>query len=335
MRWSSTAPFCSDHPKAREVRLAYARLLVGEKQYHQARAEFQRVMDDAPNNPDIAFAIGLLAMQEGDFEAADTYLQQALGSGYKDSDLVRLYLGQVAEERKRWDEAAKWYDSVEQGEHYINAQIRHAGLLAKQGKLDEARQRLQQTQAQNNQQRAVLIQAEAQLLREAKMYQEAFDVLGKGTGKTAQPSRTAVRPCHGGGKTGQARCDGKGFAPPDPAQARQRPRLQCAGLHLCGARHPPSPKRATWWKKPRALAPEDPFIMDSLGWVYFRLGQHAKALEILRHALELRHDPEIAAHLGEVLWARDSTTKRATVWQSALKLAPESEALRNVMQKFK
>ncbi|MFN3397496.1 MAG: tetratricopeptide repeat protein, partial [Sulfurimicrobium sp.] len=175
--------FLQDHPKAREVRLAYARLLVGEKKYHQARLEFQRAMADAPNNPEISFAIGLLAMQEGDFEAADSHLRQALDGGYRDDDLVRLYLGQVAEERKRWDEAAKWYDSVEPGENYINARIRRAGLLAKQGKLEDARQQLQQTPAQNDQQRALLVQAEAQLLREAKMYPAAFEVLGKGLEK--------------------------------------------------------------------------------------------------------------------------------------------------------
>ena len=88
-------------------------------------------------------------------------------------------------------------------------------------------------------------------------------------------------------------------------------------------------------EKAAALAPQDAFIMDSLGWVYFRLGEHAKALELLRHALDLSPDPEIAAHLGEVLWTQGQHDEARAVWQSALKRAPESEVLRNVMQKFK
>ena len=326
--------FLQEHPKAKEVRLAYARLLVGEKQYHQARAEFQRVMDDAPNNPDISFAIGRLAMQEGDFEAADIYLQKALGNGYKDSDVVRLYLGQVAEERKRWDEATKWYDSVEQGEYYINAQTRHAALLAKQGKLDEARQRLQQVQTQNNQQRAVLIQAEAQLLREARMYQDAFDVLGKGMEKLPNNPELLYDHAMAAEKLDKLDVMEKDLRhliqlKPDNAHAYNALGYTFAerGIRL--------PEARDLVEKAAALAPEDAFIMDSLGWVYFRLGQPDKALEILRHALELSRDPEIAAHLGEVLWSQGQHDEARAVWQAALKQSPENESLRNVMQKFK
>ena len=326
--------FLHDYPKAQEVRLAYARLLVGEKQYHQARAEFQRVMDDAPGNPEVSFAIGLLAMQEGDFEAADNYLQQALANGYKDSDMVRLYLGQVAEERKHWDEAAKWYDSVEQGEQYINAQIRHAGLIAKQGKLDQARQRLQQTQVQNNQQRALLIQAEAQFLREARMYQEAFDVLGKGLEKLPNHPDLLYDHAMAAEKLDKLDVMEKDLRhlillKPDNAHAYNALGYTFAerGIRLAEARE--------LVEKAAALAPQDAFIMDSLGWVYFRLGEHAKALELLRHALDLSPDPEIAAHLGEVLWTQGQHDEARAVWQSALKRAPESEVLRNVMQKFK
>lgn len=326
--------FLLDYPKAKDVRLAYARLLVSEKQYSQARAEFQRVMDDTPNNPDISFAIGLLAMQDGDLEAADSYLQQALNHGHKDSDMVRIYLGQLAEERKQWDEAAKWYNSVEQGEHYINARIRHAGMIAKQGKLDEARQQLQQTQVLNNPQRALLIQAEAQLLREARMYQEAFDVLGKGLEKLPDHPDLLYDHAMAAEKLGKLEMMEKNLRhlielKPDNAHAYNALGYAFAerGIRLAEARE--------LVEKAAALAPQDAFIMDSLGWVYFRLGQHAKALEILRHALELSHDPEIAAHLGEVLWTQGAHEEARAVWQSALKRAPESEVLRNVMQKFK
>lgn len=326
--------FLGNHPAAKDVRLAYARLLVGEKQYHQARAQFQRVMQDAPNNAEVAFAIGLLAMEENDFESAETYLKQALANGYKDEDMVRYYLGQIAEERKHWEDAAKWYDSVGSGEHFLDARIRHAGLQAKQGKLGQARQSLQQTAAQNNQQRAQLIQAEAQLLREAKRYQDTYDLLDKGLEKLPNHPDLLYDHAMAAEKLDKLDVMEKDLRrliqlKPDNAHAYNALGYTLAerGVRLDEARE--------LVEKALSLTPDDPFIMDSLGWVYFRLGQHAKAIESLRQALKLRPDPEIAAHLGEVLWVQGQRDEARKVWRDALKQTPDNEALRDVMQKFK
>ncbi len=326
--------FLRDYPKSKEVRLTYARLLVSEKQYTQARAQFQRVMEDAPNNAEVSFAIGLLASQENDFEAAETYLRQALANGYKDEDMARFYLGQVAEERKHLDEAAAWYEKVGQGEHYLNARIRYAGLLAKQGKLDAARSHLQSVQPQNNQQRALLIQAEAQLLREAKRHEETFDLLARGLEKLPNHPDLLYDHAMAAERLDKLDVMEKDLRhliqlKPDNAHAYNALGYSLAerGIRLEEARE--------LVEKALSLAPDDPFIMDSLGWVHFRLGQHGKAVEYLRQALTLRPDPEIAAHLGQVLWAQGLHEEARKVWQSALKQAPESEALRDVMQKFK
>ena len=112
-------------------------------------------------------------------DAAEAQFKRALEKNYKDPDAVRLYLGQVSEERKRYDDALKWYGAVNVGEQYINAQARYAGVLSKQGKLADARKHLQQINPRSTAQRVQLTQAEAQLLREATAYQEAFDVLSR------------------------------------------------------------------------------------------------------------------------------------------------------------
>lgn len=326
--------FLRDYPKAREVRLAHARLLVSEKNYSQARAEFQRVLDDAPNNAEVSFAVGLLALQASDLEAAETYLKQALAAGYKDIDLAHFYLGQIAEDRKHLEQAAEWFKRVGPGEHYLNAQIRYAGALAKQDKLDEARRHLQQVQAQNIAQRALLIQAEAQLLREAKRPQEAFDVLGKGLEKL--PKHPELLYDHAMAAEKLDLLDVMELdlrlliqIKPDNAHAYNALGYTFAerGVRLEEARQ--------LTEKALSLAPNDPLIMDSLGWAYYRLGEHTKAAEWLKKAYELRQDPEIAAHLGEVLWIQGQRDEARKIWQSALKLAPENEVLRNVMQKFK
>jgi tetratricopeptide (TPR) repeat protein len=171
--------YLQNHPAARDVRLNYARLLANAKKYPEARKQFETLVTEYPQNVDIAMAVALLAIQASDYDAAETQLKRVLELNYKDPDVARYYLGQLNEERKRFDEALKWYGSVGAGEQYVNAQARYAGILAKQGKLPEARRHLQEATASDNVQRVQLTQAEAQLLRDANAYQEAFDVLGQ------------------------------------------------------------------------------------------------------------------------------------------------------------
>lgn len=325
--------FLRDHPRASDVRLAYARLLVGEKSYSQARAEFQRLLDDAPNNAEISFAVGLLALQASDLEAADAYLQRALAAGHKDKDLALFYLGQIAEERKQLKQAAEWFARIGPGEHHLNAQIRYAGILAKQGKLDDARRHLQQVQPQDIAQRALLIQAEAQLLREARQYQEAFAVLGKGLEKLPGHPELLYDHAMAAEKLDLLDVVEKDLRQliqlkPDHAHAYNALGYTFAerGIRLEEARQ--------LTEKALSLDPGNPLIMDSLGWACYRQGEHGKAVEWLRKAHELRQDPEIAAHLGEVLWTQGQRDEARKIWKSALKQAPENDVLRNVMQKF-
>ena len=100
----------------------------------------------------------------GDFDLAETQLQRALDNNYKDPDAVRFYLGQASEERKRFDDALKWYAAVSGGEQFIASRARYANVLVKQGRMAEAREYLQGA-GRNAAERLQFIQIEAQLLR--------------------------------------------------------------------------------------------------------------------------------------------------------------------------
>src|SRR5882672_226449 len=127
--------FVQKYPPAREARLAYARALVSQKRFTEARAEFEKLMTAMPESTDMAFAVALLSVQLKDYDSAEKYLKGLLSTPYRDKDGVRLYLGQVAEERKDLAGALKWYGEVGEGEQYVQAQIRYAQVLAKQGKI--------------------------------------------------------------------------------------------------------------------------------------------------------------------------------------------------------
>ena len=162
------------YPNSRDVRLAYARALVADRRYAEARIEFQKLLADFPANTDVIYAVALLSLQLSDYGPAESNLKRLLDLDYADKATVRLYLGQIAEEQKNYPEALRRYGEVDHGEQYLPAQIRYAQVLARQGRLDEARAHLQQLSANGSQQRVQLVLAEAQILRDAKQSKEAF-----------------------------------------------------------------------------------------------------------------------------------------------------------------
>ncbi len=322
-----------DSPKMRDVRLAYARLLVSERQYVEARAQFEKLHSELPENPEMTVAVGMLAMQLKDYDAAEKYLKQALAGHYRDKATLRMYLGQLFEELGRYEEATNWYDSVGQGELYVPAQIRHADILAKQGKLSEARKYLGQIPVLNNQQRVQVVEAEAQLLQDAKAYGEAFELLGKALEKLPNNPELLYDHAMAAEKLGKIDVLERNLRKliqikPDNAQA-----YNALGYTLAD-RSERLDEALKLIKKAIELSPNDFYILDSLGWVHYRMGQLEKAEDILRRAYASQRDPEVAAHLGEVLWARGKHEEAEKIWRAALKETPGQETLLNVIKKF-
>jgi len=324
--------FLKSHPRAMDVRLNYARLLMTDQKFAEARGEFQALMKEFPDNPDVALAVGLLSLQLHDFDAAEAQLLRALETNYKDPDTVRFYLGQTNEERKRFDEALRWYGSINGGEQYVPARSRSATMIAKQGKLEEARKYLQES-AQNAQQRVQFTQAEAQLLREANDYRGAYDVLGQALEKNPKSPELLYDHAMAAEKIDRVDVMETNLRlviqiKPDYAHA-----YNALGYTLAD-RNIRLQEAYTLIEQALQLAPEDPFIMDSMGWVLYRMSQHDAALTFLKRAFELRPDAEIAAHLGEVLWATGQPDEARKIWDSALKLSPANEVLLATVKKF-
>jgi tetratricopeptide (TPR) repeat protein len=318
---------------ASEVRLLYARTLLEQKQFPQARGEFQRLLKEHPGNADLAFAVALLSLQMGEFDQAEQELKQALGDGKKDQDTVYFYLGQLSEAKKDYPAALEQYRQVAHGEYHYQAQLRIAFLLNKQGMLDEARTVLHHTEAQNTQQRVQLVLFEAQLLSDAKQYKEAYHVLLRGLDKLpSQPEllyEAALLADRIGKPDELERLIRKLIEEqPDNANA-----YNALGYSLL-ERNVRVREGMRLVEKAYQLAPNDAAIMDSVGWGHYRLGELDKSLEFLRRAFKLNPDPEIAAHLGEVLWVRGDKDEARQVWSDSLKQHPDNEALQAAMKKF-
>lgn len=325
--------FIKAHPGARDARLNYARLLVRAQRYSEARKQFEILLGEAPNNAEIAMAVATLSMQAKDYAAADIQLRRALEIGAKDPDMVRMYLGQVNEELKRDSEALKWYSSITHGAQFIPAQARYAGVLARQGRLEDARKHLRGVSAGDARQRTQLTLAEAGLLRDAGAYKEAFDFLGEALARS--PDSPDLLYDHAMAAEKVDRLDVL------EANLRRLITLQPDHAHAHNAlgytladRNQRLPEARALIETAHKLAPNDPFILDSLGWVLYRLGENEAALGHLRRAYEMRPDGEIAAHLGEVLWALDRRDEAQKVWAEALRAQPKNEVLQGTIKRL-
>lgn len=326
--------FLKGNPGARDARLSLARLLVSARRYPEARKQFEILVGEAPNNPEIAMAVATLSLQAKDYAAAELQLRRALEINPKEPDVVRLYLGQVNEELKRDDQALKWYSSVAPGsEHFIAAQARYAGVLARQGRMAEARKYLQDIAAGDTRQRLQLTLAEASLLREAHAYQEAFEFLGAAVAKTPDEPDLLYDYAMAAEKVGRI----------DVLEANLRRviAMRPTNAHAYNAlgysladRNERLAEAYVLIETAHKLAPEDSYILDSLGWVLFRQGRHQEALGHLQRAHEARPDAEISAHLGEVLWALGRQAEAQNIWAEALRGQPKNEVLQSTIKRL-
>lgn len=326
--------FLAAHPAAREVRLTYARALVNANRFPEARAEFTRLTGEFPRNAEVSFAAGLLSLQMGDLEAARTLLTQTLDYGPREPDAVRFYLGQVAEQMKQPEVAASQYAAVAGGNYLVPARARQAALLAQAGKLGDARRLLSATRGENDAQNVRLVQAESELLRDSSEHAAAFDVLSAGIGRFPDSAellydRAMVAERLDRLDVLEADLRRVIVLRPEDAQA-----YNALGYTLAD-RTDRLAEAIVLLDKALALAPEDPFILDSVGWAQYRSGNLARAQEFLERAYRARPDPEIAAHLGEVLWARGRRDEAGNLWQSSLQNHPRNEVLLETLRRLK
>ena len=325
--------FVGKYPESREVRTNLARQLASDKDFAGARKEFEALVTAAPNTGEYHLALGILSMEMKDYAAAEKHLKRTLELNFRDPDLARTYLGQLNEDQKRYPAAIAWYRQVTGGESYFAAQVRAAMLTAKEGDIKAGRDQLHAVRTSSPEQQAQLVIAESQLLREARQYQAALEVLSAEIKTQSDSTDLLYDRAMTAEKLNQLdvlEADLRKIIALKPEHAHA---YNALGYTLV-EHNTRLPEALQLIEKAHQLAPEDAAIMDSLGWVNYRLGNLDKGLDYLRQALALRPDPEVAAHLAEVLLARGERTEAKNVSERALKENPDNEALLAVVKKL-
>jgi len=321
------------YPAAKDVRLHLARAYVGDKRYADASAEFRRLLRDFPNNVEVVYPVAILALQQNDLDTAEAQLKHLLELDFGDRGVVNYYLGQVMEARHQDRAAIDYYAQVGLGDSFVSARNRQAVLLTREGRLGDARLVLQQAAAIHPSQRVAFGQVEAQLLRDAKQYPAALELLEQLLKKhPGNPDllydSALVADRLDKVELVEERLRQVIAQQPDNAHAYNALGYTFAerNLRLDEARELVA--------RALALSPGDAFIIDSMGWVLYRQGDLSGALSQLQKAYALRQDPEIAAHLGEVLWELGRQDEARRVLREAVRLNPDNEALSSTAKKF-
>lgn len=329
--------FLAVHPAEPEVRLAYARLLVAEKSLLSAREEYRRVARETPDNAEVLYAIGLISQQIGDYADAEAQYQSVLSQMPSDPNPVWYNLGDVANLKKDPGGALNWYRKVNDGDYFIGAQLKIATILAKRDGIATGRKYLRdarngETESTDTQIQLTLV--EAQLLRDYKAFAEVFTLLSDALRTNPDHPDLLYERAMVAEKINKfdvLEADLKRVIEIKPSHAHA---FNALGYTLADQGKRLNEAQG-YIEKALKLAPNDAFIQDSLGWVQFRQGRKEEALNTLKKAYETRPDPEIAAHLGEVMWSLGQRKEAQDLWKAQLVEHPENESLLGIMKKYK
>ncbi len=336
------ADFLKKNPAAREVRQAYANMLIEQKQFAQARHQFELLLTETPRDPGTLYTLGILSLQMNELDTGEKYLKAFLdaeetsASDVRDPTSALMYLSQIADDRKDGQTALDWLGKIPsfdgKNTAYFNVQMRRAQLYAKYEGTETAINFLHEMHV-NPTEHIQVIQMEAELLREANRHTDAFSVLQAGI--TTHPDNTELLYDY-------AMIAEKLDKLTEMETAlRTVIKLTPENQHAYNAlgyswadRNIRLPEARDLIKKALELSPNDPFILDSMGWLEFRVNNTNEAINYLQRAYDIRPDVEIAAHLGEVWWVIGEQEKAKKIWHDAMKKEADNELLKSTMMRF-
>jgi tetratricopeptide (TPR) repeat protein len=321
----------AEHPGNNRLRMQYARLLT-RTDIAEARHQFQILLDQSPRDPDLLFSMALIQREMDDLEAARDKLEKLVSLDERTSE-AHYYLGKIAEQQQRFRDAILHYMLVMPGRDFVNATRRIAKLLLAAGRIDEAALYFDKLRQQYPQAEAQLYAIQATSLSEAEFNEDSIEILNQALAElpgdtNLQYMRAMVREKQNDLAAMEA--DMRGILQREPDNSTV---LNALGYTLAN-RTDRYAEAEQLIARALELQPDEPAILDSMGWVKYHLGDFDQALDYLRQAYAAFPDPEVAAHLGEVLWVTGDATGAMTIWTSALSKSPDHEVVIEAMERL-
>ncbi len=323
-----------NNPDDQGLRLTYARLLVDIKAYDKARIEFEKLHQASPDDAELLFTLGLLSLESQRLDDAEKYMMMLVRLKQREGE-AQYYLGRIYENRKQYEAAIDWYREVHVGEYKFDARLRIADMLGISGRTEEAIEHLD-AMLKGSQSDGSLVRiyiSKGELLRSVRRYEQALEVFNTALGIVPGNSDLLYSRALVAEKLGRIdllEADIRAILKTEPDNAHA---LNALGFTLADQTDRYQ-EAYGYIKRAIEIMPDDAAIIDSWGWVHYRLGEYDKAISLLRKALSHFNDSEIAAHLGEVLWVSGNQEEATSIWKEALEKSPNDPMLQEVMQRF-
>ena len=324
----------------RLVELAYGRVLLELQRSADALKVLTTLSETSDAPADTWLLLGTLHARDNRDAAAGTalesYLQKTDGGGdaaARGRIQAYLLLAQLAEKRRDFAGATTWLDRIDNPQEVFAAQMRRASILARQGQLDAARELLQKTPERLPTDARTKLVAEAQLLRDHKRFDLAYELYAKAVELFPDDTDLVYEQAMVAEKAGRFDDMERLLRALIARQPDHHHAYNALGYSFA-ERKVRLPEAKALIEQALARAPDDAYIQDSLGWVEFRMGNLDAALRVLQGAFNKRPDAEIAAHLGEVLWVTGQRERALQVWREGLLLNNENETLTETLQRL-
>lgn len=329
-----------------EIRIEYVRALLDAQRYAEAAAQLLIITTEKPDYPEAWLIRGALELQDGKSSLAERSLNRYVelvlnkrtGAPRPETGrgLVQAYLSlaQIAEQRKDFSAADAWLSRIDSTDDLLNAQLRRAAILARQGKLEDARKLIRSQPEKTPADVRLKISAEVQLLRDSKKYKAAYDLLAETTARNPTDFDLVYDMAMMAEKLGNLDEMERLLRNVITGKPEYQHAYNALGYSLA-ERNTRLPEAKQLILKALEFAPGDPFISDSLGWIEFRSGHLTEALRILQEAFKARPDAEIAAHLGEVLWILGRRDQAVSIWKEGAQINAENETLIETLKRLR
>ncbi|MGB1110552.1 MAG: tetratricopeptide repeat protein, partial [Gammaproteobacteria bacterium] len=321
------------NPDNQKLRMTHARLLLRDDRREEAKQEFQALVDDVPDNDDAVYALALMALRSDSPEQAEDLFKRLMELG-KRKDEAAFYLGTLERDRQRYGEALKYFREVKSGDLRVDAELQMAQVLADQGDVDAARANLAALRERDAELMPRAFLVEAEILRKLERLDESMSVYNLAVGRF--PDNTDL--LYARALLGEAMGD-LGILERDLKRVLEIDEDNVNALNALGYTLADRTERyeeaLSLIERALEQRPEDAAILDSMGWVQFKLGNIEEAERYLRRALKADFDGEIAGHLGEVLMQQGRQDEANAIWDEALERDPDDKALKETLKRLR
>ena len=326
--------FLNVNPNSNEVRLEYAKILANLKMYSKAKSEFLRLVDGSLASPEISLTVALLSLELNDNILAEKFFNQALERGYSDRDKIQIYLAKIYLDRKEPDQAITFLDKISSGQLFVEAKILTAEIIAEQSSVDDGIASLLKYKNLSPNDKLQFLKAKTSLLYNNNRQQDAFDLM-KGEDSNFDNSAefkfdyAMLAEKMGNLLLMEQLLKEAIKIKPDYAYAYNALGYSYAdrNIKLADAKK--------YIEIALSISPNNHYIMDSMGWLHFRMGNIEIALQFIEKAYKIQKDPEIAAHLGEILWKMGKLKQAEIVWEESIKTYPSNTVLLETFERLR